>query len=184
MQQRTFDKATYFILGLITILISSFLLWDYFHGGVPAHHLLANEELPKISNWWGIVSVPLISYLLLRKTRKRMRSEADQIPINLVKKVCYSFLTGTLYAIMLAISFTTGNTQISGLLFLGLPAIALFFPIFQPPYFLGFLVGMMHTFGGVLPIIIGGIMSTFCYLIFTIFHPILIKISKKIGLQI
>lgn len=182
MCKRTFDRATYLILGFITISICSFLFWDHFHGGVPSHHLLANEELPKISNWWGLISVPLISYLLLNNIKKRIKSESEQTAANFIKKECYSFLTGMLYAIMLAISFTYGNTQISSLLFFGLPAIALFFPIFHPSYLLGFIVGMMYTFGGVLPIIIGGVMSIICYFIFKTFHPILIKIINKIGL--
>jgi hypothetical protein len=184
MCKRTVDRATYLILGFITISICSFLFWDHFHGGVPSHHFLANDELPKISNWWGLISVPVISYLLLNNIKTRIKSESDQIPVKFIKKECYSFLIGTIYAIMLALSFTYGYTQISSLLFLGLPAIALFFPIYHPSYLLGFLVGMMYTFGGVLPIFIGGVMSIICYFIFIIFHPILIKIINKISFKI
>lgn len=29
--------------------------WEYTHGGVTAHHLLNNPELPAISYWWGLL---------------------------------------------------------------------------------------------------------------------------------
>ena len=158
------------------------IIWDHFHGGVPSHYFLANKDLPKISNWWGAISVPLISYLLLNRIKKRIQPENDKATLKLVKQESYSFFAAILYAIMLTISFKTGNTQIANLLFLGLPLVALFFPIYHSGYLLGFLVGMMHTFGGVLPIFIGGIMSIICYLLFILIHPLLIKIGKKTGM--
>jgi hypothetical protein len=157
-------------------------MWDHFHGGVPSHHLLANKELPKISNWWGALSIPLISYLLLNSIKKRIRSADGQASIKLIKKETYSFFIAVLFAIVIAVSFTTGNTGISDLLFLGLPVIALFFPIYHPAYLLGFITGMMYTFGGVLPIVAAFIMSVICYLIYISMHPLLVKIGKMTGL--
>jgi len=179
MNIKSFNKAILLILGAITILIWSLLIWDYLHGGVPAHHLLANKDLPKISNWWGAVTVPFTSFLLLSSLKKRITFENDQVPAHLILKECYSFFAAMLYAVILSVSFALGNTQISGLLFLGLPLTALFFPIYRSSYFLGFLVGMMYTFGGVLPVIIGTIMSIICYLLFILFHPPSIKSVTK-----
>jgi hypothetical protein len=182
MRTNAFNNAVLLILGVITISIWGILLWDHFHSGVPAHHLLANKELPKISNWWGAISVPLISYLLLNRIKKRVTAVNDQVSMKLLKKEIYSFLAAILFASVIAVSFTTGNTQISDFLFLSLPVIALFSPIYRPAYLLGFSIGMMYTFGGVLPILIGCIMATICYLLFIAINPLLVRIGKWAGL--
>ena len=182
MRIENLNKAILVVFVLIAISIWSILLWDHFHGGVPYHHVLANKELPKISNWWGALLIPLVSYLLLNRIKKRIKPDNDQDDLKLVKKEIYSFLAALLLAIIISFSFTTGNTQISDLLFLGLPVIALFLPIYHPAYLLGFVVGMMYTFGGVLPVLVGGIMSGICYILFIAIHPLLIKLGIKIGI--
>lgn len=182
MRINYFNKAIILILATITISIWSIIIWDHFHGGVPSHHFLASKDLPKISNWWGALSVPLISYLLLNRIKKRIQPGNNKATLKLLKKESYSFLVAILYAIIITISFKTGNTQISNLLFLGLPVIALFFPIYHSGYLLGFLVGMMYTFGGVLPVFIGGIMSIICYFLFILVHPLLVRLGHKTGI--
>lgn len=180
--KNTVNTAILLIQTVITLAIWSLLLWDHVHGGVPSHHLLANENLPEVSNWWGAIAVPLTSFFLLKRIKKRIHSKGEPIPAYLIRKECYAFVAALIYGTIIAVSFTTGNTEISGFLFLGMLAIALFFPIYRSAYFLGFLTGMMYTFGGVLPILIGGLMSLICYLLFILFHPLLIKIGNKTGL--
>ena len=55
---------------LVTLLI---LLWEYFNGGVVSHNLLAREDLPAFSNFWGLLTVPLLFWisisLSLEKTK-------------------------------------------------------------------------------------------------------------------
>jgi hypothetical protein len=177
-----FNTNVALILGVITITTWSILIWDHLHGGVPAHHLLANKDLPKISNWWGAVSIPLISLVLLNRIKKIVTPINDQVNTKLLQKEIYSFVAAILFAIVISISFTTGNTQISDFLFLSLPVTALFFPIYRPAYLLGFIMGMMYTFGGVLPVFIGGIMAGICFILFVLIHPILIKIGRWTGM--
>jgi hypothetical protein len=123
-----------------------------------------------------------MSYFLLNSIKKRIRSENDQAMLKLIKKEIYSFFTAALFAIVIAVSFTTKNTHISDLLFLSLPLLALFFPIYRPAYLLGFIVGMIYTFGGILPIVAGGIMAIICYLLYILIHPLLVKIGKTTGI--
>lgn len=35
--------------------------WQHLDGGVPAHHLLADPSLPSLSNWWGLLALPLLA---------------------------------------------------------------------------------------------------------------------------
>lgn len=61
----------------LILAISAFALevchlgWEYTHGGVPAHHLLNNPELPAISNWWGLLVVPLLVWFLVGRIQRR-----------------------------------------------------------------------------------------------------------------
>ena len=182
MEVESFNKYLLLVLGMITISIWGILTWDHFNGGVPSHHLLANKELPKISNWWGGLTVPLISCFLLYRIKKRIKPANDQATRDLIRKECYAFLVAIIYAIIISVSFKTGNTKISDILFLGLPVLAIFFPVYRASYLLGFIVGMMYTFGGVLPVFIGSIMSAICYLLFILIHPLLIKVGKMVGI--
>ncbi len=167
------------IVGSITLLILSVLTWDFFHGGVPSHHLLANENLPEISNWWGVITLPFVSFFLLTRMKKRISGEATYQ--NLKKLFLFPFLFSLLYAILLAVSFSTGNTEISSLLFKSIPLIALFFPIYYAEYVLGFIIGLTYTFGGVLPIIIGGVMAIFSYVVYNYLRALILLIWAKIN---
>jgi hypothetical protein len=53
MQKNYFLNTQILVTSIVSITISSLLAWNHFHGGVPSHHILAREDLPEISNWWG-----------------------------------------------------------------------------------------------------------------------------------
>ncbi len=93
------------IVTLITSAgIISLLAWNYFNGGVPSHNILAKADMPSISNWWGALLIPLLTWFLLGRTQKRItaQKEFNQIP----KNVYWGFLGGFIYGLLLAVSFT------------------------------------------------------------------------------
>lgn len=182
MTEKSINKTGLYILGAISISIWGLLLWDYLWMGVPSHHLLANEELPAISNWWGALTIPVASYLLLNRIKKRISFEDGSVSSAFIKRLIYPFLIALIYALSIAIAFSTGNTEISGFLFMGIFVIALFFPIYRSEYFLGFMIGLVYTFGGVLPVIIGTVLAIACYLIYHLLRPVFIKIGTLAGL--
>jgi hypothetical protein len=49
---------------IISVLVFVFLLWDYFNGGVPSHHILHQKDLPAISNWWNLLLIPTFGAIL------------------------------------------------------------------------------------------------------------------------
>lgn len=61
------------ILGAF-IITSLFVLWEYSNGGVVTHHLLARPDLPGISNWWGLLTIPLLTWLTLTLIQRRHKS--------------------------------------------------------------------------------------------------------------
>ncbi|UWX54380.1 hypothetical protein NYZ99_15770 [Maribacter litopenaei] len=44
--------------------------------------------------------------------------------------------------------------------------IALFKPLYLPEHLLGFVIGMVFTFGGILPILVGTVILIGCYLVY------------------
>lgn len=182
MTDKSIHKAGLYALGVISLSIWALLLWDHFHGGVPSHHLLAKKELPKISNWWGAITVPLASYLLLNRIKKRIPFENGFTGQNSIKYIAYPFLIALIYAVTIAVSFTTGNPQISTFLFQGLFVIAIFFPIYKAEYFLGFILGLVYAFGGVLPIMISSFLAIISYLLYNFLRPVFIRIGVMAGL--
>ena len=147
-------KTRLYLTGSVTIAIWSLLLWNHFHGGIPSHHILARKDLPEISNAWGGLLLPLLTWFLLYRIQKRIGSNADKtLKIN----VLYGFLAALFFGILLSTSFTLGFKMESKML-MSVFVIALFFPIYRAEYLLGFVLGMTFTFGAVLPTLIGSIL--------------------------
>jgi hypothetical protein len=150
----TFRK---YFTSIITIAIWSILLWDHFHGGVPSHHLLQRSDMPAISNWWGGITIPLLTWFLLYRIQQRTKkNDRDS---KLLKNIIYAFAGALCYGILLSVFFTFGLSEIPFYMLIGLLVIALFFPIYRAECFLGFVLGMTYTFGGVLPIGVASVLA-------------------------
>ena len=134
-----------------------------------------------MSNWWGAIFIPLAAYLSLNSIKKRINFELDVTNQSIKKQFLLPFIVAFLYAVVIAVSFSSGNAQISGVLFQALFIIALFFPIYQAAYFLGFVLGLTYTFGGVLPIIIGLFLGGISYLLFHFIRPGFKWLATKLG---
>ena len=159
MNNAYFRTRLYFT-GIVTIAIWSLLTWNHYHGGVPSHHILADENLPEISNWWGGVLLPLLTWFLLYRIEKRIidKNESVSQAPKLSIYVIYGFTVALLFGIVLSAFFTFGNTEMPGYMLLGLLLLALFLPIYRAECLLGFVIGMTFTFGAVLPTGVGSIL--------------------------
>lgn len=179
-------QSVYTLLVVIFFLACIFtwalIGWDYLHDGVPSHHLLARKDLPEISNWWGALFIPLLSAVLLYRIKKRVGTENDIQFIQIWKSICIALLLALVYGISISIAFMTKHSDVSGLLFLCLFAIAIFLPIYRSEYYLGFVLGLLYTFGGVLPILIGLILVTISFILYKYVRPIFIWLVTKLGL--
>lgn len=149
--------------GIVTLLFGLHLAWDYDHGGVPSHHFLHNEDLPAISNWWGVVILPVFTWFLLSLIKKRGNATKESDRFDSWMAIRYGFLSTLLFGLTLSYFFAIGS-NIPGNMMLGLLVISFIIPIYRSEYLLGFVLGMFYTFGGILPIIIGVVLWT----IFTI----------------
>ncbi len=60
------------------------LAYEHFTVGVQSHHLLNRAELPAISNWLGLIVLPIIGCLLGIRVRNCLREPgAHQVPLHL-----------------------------------------------------------------------------------------------------
>ncbi|MEQ8927136.1 MAG: hypothetical protein RLO81_15050 [Fulvivirga sp.] len=137
------SKNRTIIAGAAMLLTSVLLLWEHFHGGVASHYLLHDENMPKISNWWGLLCIPLATYLVLSKKEGSIQ-RSDWL----------FFIGGILFGAIITISFYN-EPDLTGTLMLLSFGLALFMPLYRPEYYLGFVWSMAYGFGGVLPVVFG-----------------------------
>lgn len=135
-------------IGAVAALM--FVGWEYTHGGVKSHHLLNRADLPAVSNWWGLLVLPVLGLLAGEVVRRRSGDAASAIARALA-----AALGAMLAGALLSLVFITGNEPIAGFVLLGVFASGLLLPIYRAEYLFGFVLGMAPTFGAVLPTLVG-----------------------------
>jgi hypothetical protein len=138
--------------------------WEYTHAGVVAHHLLANPDLPAVSNWWGLLVVPLLVWHLVGRIQRRgatlVQAGSRERFRTLAQLRCAGAL---LWAAALSLSFMLGHPAVS-FIFFGAFVAALFWHVYRAEYVLGFALGMTFTFGAVLPVLIASVIALYSFL--------------------
>ncbi len=133
------------------------LAWEYFHGGVLAHHLLARADMPALSNWWGLILIPALTWFLVGRIERRLAREEGDIS-QLPPAVWTAFFGALGYGAVLALAFTFKFDGIATI-FLGIFALSLFIPTYRAEYVLGFVLGMAFTFGAILPTFVASVVA-------------------------
>ncbi|TVQ42183.1 MAG: hypothetical protein EA370_00410 [Wenzhouxiangella sp.] len=160
----------------VSLAIWTLLAWRHFQDGVPAHHLLHNPALPRVSDWLGAVLIPSLTWCLLGLSRRRM--ETSESPA--LRPVLMGLLAGLAYGAAMSVSFFSGHESIAGYVFFSLLPLALFLPVYRPECLLGFVLGMSVVFGTVLPTIFGSIMALAT---FVIYRFIGLPLQRLVGLR-
>ena len=166
-------KLQIYIIGAVFVFIWGLLAWDHFHGGVPAHHILNKKEMPAISNWWGGLLLPVLTWFLLYRIQKREKLSSMQWAsiTNFPSKIIYGFVGALIFGLSIAFLFTFDVHDIPGYLMLAALVFSLFYPIYRAECLLGFVLGMVYTFGGVLPVGIGCILGAIGFLSYNGIRP-------------
>ena len=67
----------------VAIAIGSLLVWQHSQGGVPSHSFLARNDMPLISNWWGALILPVLTWFLTGRMGQRIAQHAsDRAIVN------------------------------------------------------------------------------------------------------
>ena len=153
-------KTRRYIPGLFAlfsmVFVAALLAHEHLNGGVRSHHLLDRRDLPAISNWFGLVVLPVLGWLLGVRLRNRMTSDTTKAPWV---RIGICLVCSLLYGAVMAASFELGAPAITSDLFLGLFLLAVIFPVYRVEYIFGFVVGMAFTFGAVLPALVAVVVA-------------------------
>lgn len=146
------------------------LAYEYFNGGVPSHHLLDRPDFPAISNWIGLVVLPLLGWLLGVRLRNHLTTSTGS---GLAKGIWTGLVCSFLYGAVLAISFELGPSAVTSGLFFGLFLLAAVLPIYRVECIFGFVVGMNFTFGAVLPALVAAVFAAVSVVVHFAFRVVL-----------
>lgn len=148
-------------LTLAVALATGLLLaWQQLTTGVPAHHLLARADMPAISNWWGLLLLPLLAWVAASRIEARyggVAAASGAVP---------GFLGGLLFGGAVALFFSLGRADLCGYLMQGLVLLALFYPIYRSESLLGLAFGMTYAFGPVLPVLVACVLAVGGYVLY------------------
>ena len=180
MDPKLFFRYRLYFICLVTLAIWSLLAWDYFHGGIPAHHLLHDPELPSVSNTWGGLLLPVLTAYLLYRIQKRNQPKDEEQTIDLqnLRKVFFAFAISVIYALTIALAFTFGYDAVSEFMFPAMLILSLIFPLYRAEYYLGFVLGLAYFFGAVLPSGIGAVVVLISAATNFGLHPLLLKLKN------
>lgn len=138
----------------VAATITALLVWQHFNGGVPSHSFMARADMPSISNWWGALTLPLLTWFALGNVAARLSAG------RVSERAALGGAAGALiFGLVLAVSFELGMNEIPSAQVRLVPLIALFAPLYRAEYLLGFVLALAYTFGGVLPLLIGTVLA-------------------------
>ena len=182
MNKTNFFTLRLYFTAIVTFAIWTLLVWNYFHGGIPSHHLLADENLPEVSNIWGGILLPVLTWFLLYRIQVRInrRNNANSSVTYSVSEILYGFVAAVLFGIVLSTFFTFGNTDVPGYMLILLFLLAVFIPVYRSEYILGFVIGMTYTFGAVLPTLVGSILALIGLVIYYGIRPVILYLRSKL----
>lgn len=175
-------RSDFRLYGTALVLLAELahLTWEHFHGGVLRHHLLNRADLPAISNGWGSLLLPSLTWYLMGRINKRSEVLSDGRAGAFPNSVIVGFVGSLLFGILLSSSFTFGHATLTGYLFQGLLVLALVIPVYRSECVLGFVLGMTFVFGAVLPTAIASLIAAFSLLIHRTIHRILVHLWVRL----
>ncbi|VXB81189.1 hypothetical protein [Massilia sp. 9I] len=169
MFDRPAPQSRLVLAALALVLELAHLGWEYTHGGVPAHHLLNNPDLPAISNWWGLLVVPLLVWFLVGRIQRRSATLMQPGSRERFRTLTRLRFTGALlWGAALALAFMLNHPAVTWIFF-GAFAAALFVHAYRAEYVLGFALGMTFTFGAVLPVLIVSVIAACSFAVHLLF---------------
>ncbi len=139
-------------------MTNCFIMWEYINGGVLTHHLLADPSMPGLSNWWGLLSIPVVTFILL-SWRDRNRDRETSLMNGA------QFFLAIAYGVIMCILWRTGNDAYMPYLLVLPILISIWKPVHSISAFLGLLFGLMYAFGGILPIMLGIVLTAASFIV-------------------
>ena len=161
MSEKRIPRLRLYVVTFVALWEMAHLAWEQLNDGIKSHHFLAMKEMPAISNWWGLLLLPILAWFLAGSIQKRIdfQSNGKDSKSQVLASIVVGGVASLIFGILLSFFFTNGNENITSYLFFGMLLLALILPIYRAECLLGFVLGMTFTFGAVLPAFIGSIVA-------------------------
>lgn len=181
MSEQQLRRLRLHLTALVLLAELAHLAWEHFHGGVVSHHVLNRSDLPAISNWFGAILLPALTWFLTGRIQKRIsfQSGGNESAAKLPVSVVVGFLGSLLFGGLLSIAFTNGYETVASYLFGSMLLAALLLPVYRAECVLGFVVGMTFTFGAVLPTAIGSMLAAVSAVVHLLVRTVLARIRTR-----
>lgn len=153
------------IILLVAVLALLHLGWQWTHGGIVSHHLLANPALPAVSNGWGIIALPALAWVLSGSFLRRATSRPA------ARAILIAAFAGAAAGTALSLAFSLGSTDHATLVLLAILLAGLAWPVYRAEYLLGFVLAMSWVFGPILPILVGAVVALASFVVRRIAWP-------------
>lgn len=178
MTRKQFLKLRILFTLTITLALATLLLCQYFNEGIPNHHFLARTDMPRVSNAWGLLTIPFFTWFMLYRVDKRVFKNTTELAFP--RAVFIAFVASLVFGIILGISIQAGVKEFSGNVPIMLCVLALLFPTYRAEYFLGFVLGLTYFVGGVLPIVVGAVFLLLSALVYLFVRRFILWIFRLI----
>lgn len=157
MNQNSSSSRLKFTLA-VTGFALAHLSIELLTGGVRVHYPLQQEDMPALSNWWGLVLLPALAWFSY--THMSKDSSTDGL-LGLEKAVIFRLIGAFIYGAALGASFEFGLGQTPLYLLFALLLGGVFYPLYRLEIVLGCVLGMTYTFGAVIPTVVLTLVALF-----------------------
>ncbi|MFM8832366.1 MAG: hypothetical protein ACKOEV_01790 [Cytophagales bacterium] len=177
MQVGTFNISKRYVTAVAIIFVAMSLLRQHLRGGIGGHYLLQQETLPFVSNWWGVLLLPALTWILWGRIEARC---ADKSSARELLNSGILFVLGVALGLLISVSFLNEYNFLLDNVVYVLLIVSLIFPIYYAEFMLGFVIAMVNTFGVVLPTVFALIMALVGFLIYRLITlPILKNFRQR-----
>jgi hypothetical protein len=181
MNNQQLSKTRLYFTVFTTLIVWAMLAWQFTHQGVPSHYLLQDPNLPELSNWWGALLLPVLSWVMLGRIQQRLlKSSPEKIALQ-SKKVFISFFIAVVYGVTLSFCFLNGYEAVSSVMFPSILFFAIFFRVYRAEFILAFILSMSFTFGAVLPTIFGTLIAISSFIVFSLVQFIFSRVKSMMA---
>ncbi len=122
------------ITVLFTVMMIATLLWEHYNGGISTHYLLHDDNMPGISNLWGLIIVPIFTWVVSGLVRIQQDGKDKNKHLPVLLRGVALLLTGALISI---IFYHNPESALPLYLTMALLALAFFLPVYKAECLIG-----------------------------------------------
>lgn len=167
---------------VVALVVLAQLLWQTLHGGIVSHHLLHRADMPAISNAWGILVLPALTWWLTGRIQQRLAARRRIDAVEAGKTftgMIPGFLAALAFGTFFAIAFDQQWPIDPGRVLLAVFALALLVPVHRAECVLGFVLAMSFAFGAVIATAVATVIATWSLTLHGCVYPAVAAVWRR-----